>query len=257
MATVRVDELFSASIAVGIKPLFLKESVAATPLSGDEASELDTWINEVKTELSRQSPIVAAIFDENIEAIKAFAQIAKNKLDNKTITIPPSNPGHIGVTLITPQFIRYAATASSTSPAYSQYTLNTWEISLTAGTEAYLLGDGTNYFRPCPTEGSRCEILLLKNGILEIGTTPKLYQIHMYTRETAAQGPYTVSPLIEIPVETDKAIYVYRTPGCLPMLHDMEYMLGVMPHEDGTDTIPLLGVAFYEYEFLKELKWVS
>jgi len=124
--------------------------------------------------------------------------------------------------------------------------------------KAYLFGDGTNYYRTSSTTGAHSAILVFNNGIIEIGSTPKIEQFRLISEGFTKYGIYTVAPIVEERIEENRLIYQYPTPlGAVPIFYDKGIMWSVMPKVTGTSTIKLLGLVFYEHDFAADLKWVS
>lgn len=209
-------------------------------------------------QLNDISPKIASkIKPQESIAIKC-AGIFKDMLPEKKSITFPSETGTIGVAWLFPQAIRYVASPSSTYPAYTSYPANSWDMSLTAGTPAYLFGDGTNYYKASPATAQHSMLLIFKDGILEIGSTPKIQQFRLTAEGVTKYGIYTVAPVTEVPIEPNKTIYQYPTPmGAVPIFYDKGIMWGFMPGATGVSTIKLLGLVFYEHDFAPSLKWVS
>jgi hypothetical protein len=170
----------------------------------------------------------------------------------------PSVPGTLGVAWLFPQALRYAATPSASLPAYTSYKPNSWDIDITAGKPAWLLGDGTNFYKASPEAEKHSFILIFNNGVIEVGSTPSAQQFKIMTEGKRDYGIYTVEPLVEIPVEKAVAIYQYPTPlGAMFVDHNRGVMWGFLPTRTGTATIKLLGLVFYEHDFAADFKWIA
>jgi len=161
-----------------------------------------------------------------------------------------------GVGLLIPQLLKYNASPSSTYPSYTDYTVNSWNISLTAGSTAHILGDGTNYYKASPTTDARSAICIMKNGFISVGTSPAINQIQVKT-EKVTYPPYTVQPLVDINIERDIPVYRYNVPFNIPIFHDFGIMIDAEPIHTKTEDLRLIGVVFYEYNFFKNLTYVS
>ena len=228
------------------------------PLTADERKAVNECFMAGLRHLEKVAPEIAASIRPQLSLVEKFAGIAKAVFPETKPIAYPSEPGTIGVNWLFPQAIKYAASASSTYPCYTSYSTNLWEISLTAGAAAYLFGDGSNYYKASPTTGQHAMLLVFQDGVVEVGSTPKIQQFQIKTEIQAKYGIYTVEPLVEVPLESGKAIYQYPTPmGAVPIYHDLGIMWGFMPAYSGTATIKLLGMVFYEHDFAAELKWVS
>ncbi|MEM2830985.1 MAG: hypothetical protein QXZ14_12080, partial [Candidatus Jordarchaeales archaeon] len=170
----------------------------------------------------------------------------------------PSVPGSLGVAWLFPQGLKWVATPNASNPCYTSYKANSWDIDVTAGTNAYLLGDGTNFYRANPNTDQHTFILIFDGGVIEIGSTPSIEQFHLITEGKRDYGVYTVEPLTDIPLEKNVAIYQYPTPlGAVFVSHDRGVMWGFKPRVSGTKTIKLLGLIYYEHDFLSSLKWAT
>ena len=230
-------------------------SVSAEELTGDEENKLRKFLGEAAIALDRISPKIASDFQRKEEFWYGLCKIAKSKFEKPFGGDLPAS-GEFGVGFLIPQDIRYVATASSTTPAYSDYSLNSWDISLTAGTASYLLGDGTHFYKARPTTGYRCVFGVMQDGIIEIGTTPSFNQFIVKT-ESRAYAAWSVHPLADLTIEESRPIYRYNTPFDLPVFYDFGVMLGGMPTVSGTKNVRLIGVIFYEYDHRASLTWVS
>jgi len=252
--SVSIYELFKDEIAKGITIYVgALKHVDVAPLSTEEEGVLRRYIRHVGKVLERISPVLARNFLDHESFFVKCAQMFK-AIVQKPLVIPPV-PGTFGVTVIFPQAIKYTASPSSTEPAYTSYKSNSWEIDLTAGSPIWFLGDGTNYYRASPVEGKKSMLAIIQDGLIEIGTTPKLYQMKMITQQDAARGPFAVAPLTEIPVEYGKAIYQYNHPALI-VRHDFGVMWGALPAYSGTGVFKILGLVFYEYDFFSTFKTI-
>ena len=249
--TMDVSELFKGYDVLlgGIKALDVED------LSGDEETRLTTFIEDSIDALDKISPEIAKDFEAQEGLILNMTKVFKAKVSKPFGGILPSS-GQFGVGLIIPQDIKYAATASASNPCYTGYTANSWNISLTAGTAAYLLGDGTNFYKARPTTNYRTALLIIKNGIVEVGTSPSINQFQPKT-ERVSYPAFSVHPLVDQPVERGYQIYRYNFPFAMPVFHDFGVMLGTMPIATRTADIRLVGVVLYEYSHRASLRYVS
>jgi len=198
-----------------------------------------------------------------------FAMIAKGTLAStggtKPITWPPS-VGQIGVAWLDPFLLRYSAATSSTYPAYTGYSADSWNIAYpgTLGSNlVYPLGSATytkntppatsgaisaqSYYQASGQLNQHELFFLFQNGITEIGTTPDIQQWIIQTSLTQGYSVYTADPLVSQPIDNYKLIYQYPTPGILPVYFDTGTLLaGLAETTITTHTMPLLGMAFYE-----------
>ena len=256
---VTVEELFAEELASGIGIASLeRREYSYVELTGSEQAKVLEAFDSGLAHLRKVLPEVADDIERQRSLVVKFAGVAKATFPSLKNYEHPSVPGSLGATWIFPQALKYAATPSSTYPCYTSYKTNSWDIDLTAGTAAYLFGDGTNFYRASPTTNQHSFLLVFQNGIVEFGSTPKIQQFRLISEGKQDYGIYSVEPLVEIEVERGKLAYQYPTPlGALPISYDRGVMWGVMPSETGTSTLKLLGMVFYEHDFASSLTWVS
>jgi len=224
-------------------------------MSPDESNVFNVFVSDSVNVLRKISPEIAEDFKAQGALFKAFGEAFMGKVDKAFGGILPSS-GQVGVGLIIPQDIRYVATASAANPAYSGYDLNAWTISLTAGSAAYLLGTATEFFKPKPTVGARCAILLMKNGLIEVGTTPALNQVQV-TTERISYPVSSIHPIVDQTIERGLTIYRYNLPFAIPMFYDFGVRLAVMPTVTKSSDLRMVGVIFYEYDHRKSLSYIT
>jgi hypothetical protein len=246
MPAVSYEELFKGYRVFGGG----KAEEQATTLTADEEKDLGYCLADVNTVLSKVSPSLADLMTANKQFFIGAAQIAKAKMDDKVISYP-GQPGFIGVAPIVPQLLKWAGTVPT------DYPNNSWELSLTAGTPTYLLGSSAAWYKTSSAVGSRMLLAIPKDGIVEIGSTPKLDQFRLISESLTKFGPWSVCPLIEMPADPDRPIYQYPTHGALVVTYDLGYKLYAMPKVTGKSKVVILGLAFYEHELATEPKWVS
>jgi hypothetical protein len=248
-----VKELFAEELRKGI-PVFMgdRESVVYTPLESDEAAAIQKVFNYGLNQLRRISPKIASDIEPQLSIALKVAGVFKDMIPEKKSYTFPSQTGTLGVAWLFPQAIKYATTVPTS------YNTNSWDIPLTAGSKAYLFGDGTNYYRTSSTTGAHSAILVFNNGLIEIGSTPKIEQFRLIAEGFTKYGIYTVAPIVEERIEENRLIYQYPTPlGAVPIFYDKGVMWSLMPRASGPATIKLLGLVFYEHDFASDLKWVS
>ena len=209
--------------------------------------------------LYKVAPAVARDIERQRELVFTMAGVAKATFPTVKGYEFPSEPGRLGVAWLIPQALKYVASPSADAPAYTSYKTNTWEMDLTAGKAAWILGDGTNYYKASPQTNKHAFILIFENGLIEVASTPVTDQFKLASEVAQNIGIYTIEPLVEIPVEDGKAIYQYPTPlGALYVDHNVGVMWGFMPKYSGNShkIIPI-GMVFYEHDFLSDLTWVA
>jgi hypothetical protein len=251
-----VKELFTEELGKGI-PVFMgdRESVVYTPLESDEAAAIRKVFNYGLNQLKRITPKVASDIEPQLSLALKIAGVFKDMIPEKKSYSFPSQTGSLGVAWLFPQAIKFATSGEG---SYTSYTTNGWDISLTAGTAAYLFGDATHFYKASATTGAHTTLLVFNNGILEIGSTPKVEQFRLEADGFTKYGIYTVAPIVEERIEENRLIYQYPTPlGATPIFYDKGIRWAFMPRVSGTATIKLLGLVFYEHDFASTLKWVS
>ncbi len=232
------------------------KSVRISAITQPELANWRKFFDNAVKKLRRISPEVADEFELHEPFFLAHIGIFKAEVKNKAYGGERPSEGEFGSIFIIPQAIRYVATPSAAEPAYSHYDLNQWTISITAGTRRYLFGDGTNYYKARPTENYRMTLLIVRNGVLEVGTTPSLLQMKYWSR-AEPKGAFSAHTLVELPVESGYTLYQYNTPSAVPIHFDHEFMWEVMPYRTGTAKIVLLGIVLFEYDQFKDTVWVA
>ena len=263
MASTSVNTLFGDDVRIGI-PIFVgaRDTVDYEEITPSEKRVVERVFRTGLNQIRKVSPKIAADLEPQLGVAIKFAGIFKRMIpQSKSITFP-SEAGTIGVNWLFPQAIKYTATPSSAEPAYTSYENNSWNLSLVAGTPAYLFGSATNMYKSCPVWNKNSAILVFNNGLIEIGSTPVIQQFRISAEGFDKLGPYTVAPVTEVSIEEDKNIYQYPTPlGATLIFPDRGIRWSILP-EKGTSsspvtaTIKLLGLVFYEHEFAADLKWI-
>ena len=224
-------------------------------LTESDISAIDNFFDDLIGQLRLVSSKIADLYRRQREVIMRFAGVAKATFPERKNFSYPSQTGTIGMVPIIPQALKYTATPSDTEPAYTSYKTNSYDIDIVAGTPAYFLGDGTNFYKASPTTEKHSFMVILKNGIIEIGTTPSIEQFRVYTDKETKWGIFTPHILAEMPIEDGKLLYQYNTIAAIPVDHVSGTMFGFMPRRTGTMTVKLVGVVFYEHAFLPDLTW--
>jgi len=223
-----------------------------TDLAPEEIENVVRVFNAGVEHLRKISPKLAADIARQARLAIEFAAVAKATfpIRGKNYTFP-SVPGHLGVAWLFPQAIKYSATVPT------GYANNSWDIPITAGTKAYILGSDTAFYKTSSEVDKRSFILIFDNGVVEYGSTPSAQQFRLISDAKQDWGIYTVDPLLEIPLESNVALYQYPTPlGAV----FVDYTRGVkwyfMPTRSGVATIKLLGLVYYEHDFASDVKWI-
>jgi hypothetical protein len=254
---IRVKEDIAEKVGVNIAALD-RQIVNYVELSNDEKKYVSYAFDSGIAHLQKVLPSIAGDIARQKDLVLMMAGVAKATFPVRKNFAYPSVPGSLGVAWLFPQGLKWVATPSSTNPCYTSYKTNSWDIDVTAGTKAYLLGDGTNFYKTNPNTDTHTFILIFDNGVLEVGSTPSIEQFHIYTEGKRDYGAYTIEPLTDIPIEKNVAIYQYPTPlGAMFVDYNRGVMWGFMPRVTGTKTIKLLGIIFYEHNFLASPIWAT
>jgi hypothetical protein len=227
-----------------------KTSEEAEILSSDEEKAINDCLADINTVLSKVCPSLADLMTAHKQFFLSAGRIAKAKMDDKVISYP-GQAGMIGVSPIIPQLLKWSATVPT------DYPNNSWELSVTAGSSVYLLGSATAWYKTSSTVGERMVLAIPKDGIVEIGSTPKFDQFRLITEALTKFGPWSVSPLVEMPLDPERPIYQYPTHGSFVVSYDLGYKLYTRAKTTGKSKVIILGLAFYEHELCPEPKWVT
>jgi len=230
-------------------------ALAIREFTDAEKKKFDKFIEDSVDALNKISPEIAADFKDQADLFLSVGKVFKAKVDKAFGGILPTS-GQFGVGLIIPQDIRYAATPSSTNPCYTDYPANSWTLSLTAGSTIYFLGSSANFYKARTTTGYRCAMVIMKNGVVEVGTSPSINQFQVQTERTSYPA-FSVHPLVDQPIERGYTIYRYNLPFAVPVFHDFGVKLMGMPITTKSSEIRLVGVIFYEYDHRASLTYVS
>jgi len=252
-----IDELLEREQSE-IAPVYkgARTTVEYEELEDSDSQAIETCVADQHDVLKKTSPEIAENFAKHLPFFKKFGGVARAMMDKKHISYP-STEGNIGVAALFPQAITYVASPTSGDPAYTSYSTNLWELSLTAGTAGYFLGDGSNFFKAQDDKNKRELIVIIKDGVIEIGTTPRLQQMRLYDDGFSKYGIWATQVLREVPIERGLTVYQYNTLGVLPVYYDHGVMFGYMPAYGGTSKVPLLGLVFYEHGLFPDLTWVT
>jgi hypothetical protein len=235
-----------------------RDVVSAVDISPSEAQWIGWIFDRGIEQLRKVSPVIAADIAAQKNLAIRMAGVAKATFPVRKNYSFPSVPGSLGAAWLFPQGLKWVSSPNSSNPCYSDYTVNSWDISMTAGTAAYLLGSSANFYKANPTTDQHTFVLIFDKGVIEVGTSPSIDQFIMLSQGKQDFGIYTVEPLVDIPVEANKVVYQYPTPmGAVWVDHSTGIKWSFMPRRTGTATIRLLGMLFYEHDFASSLKWVS
>jgi len=254
-----IQELFRDELNRGIDIYFGgRTDIEYIQPTAEEIADVEKCFDLGVSRLAKISPVLASEIMPQKSMFTKWAGVAKAKFPGTKSISFPGQSGNIGVNFLVPALIKYYATPSSTYPCYTSYPVNSWDITLTAGTEAYLFGaGGTSYYKASPTTEKHQLTVIAKNGVIEIGTSPKIDQMRLYSQADTKYGPWTAHPLIDVTIEPNKTIYQYPTIGAVPLYHDFGIQWGIMPRVSGVSTIKLIGLSFYEHDLFNDVTYVS
>lgn len=221
-------------------------------MGGDKVSEvvvINRAIEALKTQVRNFAPSLADLIEVQKPLVYATAMAFKNsiQIQNKSYALNPT-AGSLGVSPLFPAAIKPSSTTKS------DYILNTWDIALTAGTTAYLLGGATDFYKGSTTADATTWYYIFANGLVETGSTPSIEQIKIISQEKQAISPYTTGPFVDVPVNKDYPAYIYPLPAFYIDNQSQGIKLAVLPRRTGTVTLKLIGLVFYEYNFFSDFK---
>jgi len=252
--TMKIGDIFNSELVGGV-PFYTggRTDTEFEPLTEAEEAAISKMIRGHASLMQYTSPILANILLQQETAIIKMGSVAKALFPTEKVIKSPGTQNSIVVDIITPQMLFWDTTADATNPCYNGYTANSWDISLTAGTPAYLFGDGTNYYETRKDSSKYMAAMLLHNGLFEIGTAPKISHLHVKTKQMDLYAPTAINPIVDLSVDPDRPVHIYNTPGIIPLTHDVGTEISVMPQVTGVSNLRWLGVGFYEYDHMGTL----
>lgn len=289
MPSTAVTQLFALEIAAGVE-FFAggKDNLDFNPLTAPEELAVQKAWGKNLAFVQGISPTLAAQFADKMindqsspyngqiggpgTAMVKAAGVAKAIFpDDKTITYP-GEPGTIVADWLTPQALFWVKDPDGTTDktdygAYSDIAggvtgatgaMNQWDVNLTAGTAAYLFGNTAGgFYTARQTNEYHSMAVLAQNGLVEIGSTPKLSHMIQTSQVQQKYSPMAIQPLIDLPLLNpngpSQSIYQYNTPGTTFLMHNFGMRVGVMPRVTGKSRLQWFGMAFYEYNHLAAL----
>jgi len=243
--TMSLQDAFRNAIASGVQ-IFAggRTQVSYSSLTPDEVKTVTGVVNMTANFLAKVSPTLANTVRSQVDVVLSAAAIAKGEMGDKPLTYPVQT-NTIGIVPLIPQFINYGTIQSCV--AQTGYPKDTWDVTLTAGTPFYLLGTSTAGYTTCGTPNYRFALVILQDGLIEVGTTPKIDQFKLYTNVESRYGPYTAPITYDEPIELGKSIYQYPTLGAMFIDWNLQVYWAAMPRASGTSSLRILGFAFAEY----------
>lgn len=259
MPSINVQDLFKEELAAGLDIYFGgRNDLEYVQLTQDEISDIAKCFDLGMSRLAKISPTLAAEIMPQKSMFIKWGGVAKAKFPGTKSISFPGQSGNIGVNFLCPALLKYYVTPSTTYPCWSSYPVNSWDLTLTAGTEAYFFGAGsTSYYKASPTDQKHQLTVIAKNGVIELGTSPKIDQMRLYSQADTRYGPWVAHPLVDVTIEPNKTIYQYPTIGAVPLYHDFGIQWGIMPKTTGVSTIKLIGLSFYEHDLFSDVTYVA
>ena len=257
----RISELFAPEAQQGIRVFSGgKDIVDVAEMSQDERDAVTYCFDQNIKKLENVSPKLASLYRPQREAMIKMAGIAKGTFPEQKIYSYPGQTGGLGVDFINPYLFGHGNVTNGVGASgYTTYDgllpgtteIRSWNVLLnTAGTMDYILGyDGTYGYSGCATDQKHSFVAIFQDGITEVGTTPKIAQMHFKTSLMDRYVPISVPPLVGQTIEQGKSIYVYNTPGIIPCPHNYDTWIRFIPLYTGIAHLPLMGMVFYETDF--------
>lgn len=287
MPSTAIPQLFGLEIAAGVE-FFAggKDAYDFNPLTNTEELAVQQAWSKNLAFIQGISPALAAQFAEKQvndatsaynqqvggpgSAMVKYAGVAKALFPNDKSISFPGEPGTIVVDWLTPQSLFWVKNpdGSADKTCYGAYAdvagtvtgatgaMNQWDVTLTAGTAAYLFGNTAgDFYKARQTQEYHSMAVLAQNGLIEIGTTPKLSHMLATSQVQQKFSPVAIQPLIDLPLTQNgpENIYQYNTPGTIALTHDFGMRVGVMPKVTGKSRLQWFGMVFYEFNHLATL----
>jgi hypothetical protein len=255
--TIALTDLFASELAQGLNFFFGgRKTITWNTITPEEEQNISKLIDTNAAILAKKLPSVASEFLSQKSAFLKWAGVAKGMFPvSKPITYP-SQPGTIGVAMLFPQAINYPGSTQSTG-----YTPDSWNISTTAKTNAFLYGSSTTFFRNSSTNASspgtgHAISVVMQNGLIEYSTTPKLTQEWRILTEAASEyGIYVGEPLMDVQINQYINAYQYPTLGQIPIWFDLGTRWYYGPLATGVDSIRQIGLVYYEHELFPDITY--
>ena len=249
-----------------------KDLIDIADMAAEERDAILYCFDQNVKKIENISPKLAAGLRPQREAMVKFAQIAKGTFPETKTYSYPGQHGGLGVDFLNPYLLGYGANITATlsgNTGYLDTSLavgtngdRTWWLGggtagtgLTAGTLARILGydatAATAYYKGCAVAENHSYVVLFQDGIIELGTTPKMNELYFKSTLMDKYTPISQSPLLTQTIEKDRNIYQYSTPGMIPISHNTGVTIIGQVLYTGSCYLPLLGMVFYESDFNK------
>lgn len=276
MVQARICEMFAPEANAGIRVFSGgKDLIDIADMAAEERDAVLYCFDQNVKKIENVSPKLAASLRPQREAMVKFAQIAKGTFPETKTYSYPGQQGGLGVDFLTPYTFNYNSSATVADGAdgsngFTEYLDSTitgfgsWNLNFAAANNhpVPLLGSWatkgtpaatvTNYYKGSGETGKHSYVVLFQDGIVEIGTTPRIQQLFFKSQLMDKYVPIAQNPLLCQSIEEDRSIYQYSTPGIIPVSHQTGVQVVAQGTGDaGVSYIPLLGMVFYESDFNK------
>jgi hypothetical protein len=222
-----------------------RKAMTYSDLNADEEATVRRVYRDGVRHIGYRSPKFASILAPQEEEYVKWSGIAKAEMDDQPLA-NPGGPGKVLVDWIIPENIEVSSSGTS---SYAGWTINTWNVSLTAATAFYILGTSTaaNSYKTINTAGSEFGFLIAKDGIVELGVVPSFTALRCISDADSQYTCWCMPPLHTMPCEDGKAIYFINTPAMIPAWSDIGIHLYGMPRTTATATFNLAGLEWIQY----------
>jgi hypothetical protein len=258
MVQASLSDMFAPEAQAGIR-IFTggKDSVDIADMSSDESDAILYCFDQNVKKIENISPKLAAALRPQRSAVVKWAQVAKGTFPQTKNFAYPGVAGGLGVHFLNPYLYKYsnAPNTNTGGHSWSDYSdsvipgYGTWDLNMVAGNPTYVAGNGTYGYKGCDQTNCHSYVVLFQDGLIEIGTTPKVQQLFFKSDLLDTYTPISVQPLLSQSIEEGRAIYQYTTPGMMPLSHITGATVSVLPNQTGLSTMPLLGMVYYETDF--------
>jgi len=269
--------MFAPEAAAGIR-IFTgaQDLVDIADISSDERNAILYAFDLNVKKIENVSPKLAATLRPQREAFVKWGQIAKGIFPETKVFAYPGQSGGLGVDFLCPYLWMYNGTQTSAgvgsgNNAYTGYNdsvpggYGSWDATLTAGAMFAIAGGPATqtasinalsslYYAGSGITSYHSYTVIAQDGIIEIGTTPKIEQLFFRSQLLDKYTPIAQPPTLAQTIESEKSVYQYTTPGMIPISHLVGMQIYAMPNTGGVSTLPLLGMTYYETNFNKNIQ---
>jgi len=243
----------TASTSLSIKPLRGPEQRVVSSFLSHYANIIEKQLDSRAAQIIRRPETFAFV-----SLLVAYFKASRLLTDKELVDVVRSN--NIGIAPLTPQAIKYSTTGAGSNTGYNT---NSWDIPVTAGTPAYILGGSgatafykTSDYGAAGNQDRKHLIAVFPSGYFEVGSTPTTDQFLFESEEKRDIAPFIMPPFTDVSLKLSEPIYQYDLPGFF--VDDVKGIkISFMPRQTKTMQLRLLGVVIYEYNFFSGLKWVT